>query len=188
MSFFTLISNGISAAAAETTHGESAAGSLPQLDMSWWPSQIFWLGLTFIVLYFFMARHFLPAIGGAIEERKNRIADDLDKASELKSQARDAEEDYNTALADAKARAQAIAAQTRSEIDAEIAALQAETDAALATKVDAAEERIMQMSAAAGEKVRGAARETARAVVETLIDETPSDDVIASAITATAKP
>lgn len=174
------------AAAAEDAHGASSGG-LPQLDPAWWPSQLFWLALTFGVLYFLMARHFLPALGRAIEERKNRIADDLDKASELNLQAKEAEEQYNTALAGAKARAQAIAAETRADVDAEIAALQAETDGKLNEKVAVAESRIATMAAAADEKVREAARDTARAVVETLIDEAPSDDVIANAIAA-AKP
>ena len=62
--------------------------------------------ITFGVLYWLMAGKFLPAIGGAIEERKDRIADDLDQAGDFKRQAEDAENAYNQALSDAKAKAQ----------------------------------------------------------------------------------
>ena len=183
--FVNLIS--VAAAAAETASshgGEAASAGLPQLDPTWWPSQLFWLALTFGVLYWLMAGRFLPSLGGAIEERRDRIADDLDQASEFKREAQDAEDAYNKALADARAKAQGIAGDTRAEVDADIAALQAETDEALDKQIAAAEARIAKMKTDAAAKVREAAIETTRAVVETLIDEAPTDDAVAKAISA----
>ena len=173
----------MSAAAAEA-HGEAASASLPQLDATWWPSQLFWLAFTFGVLYWLMAGKFLPRLGGAIEERRDRIADDLDQAAEFKPQAEDAEDAYNKALADARAKAQSIAADTRAQMDEELAKLQAETDAELDQQLNAAEARIAAMKTDASAKVREAAAETTRAVVETLIDEAPTDDAVAKAIAA----
>ncbi|MFC2951882.1 ATP F0F1 synthase subunit B [Marinicaulis aureus] len=172
------------AAGAVEAHEEAASAGLPQLDPSSWPSQLFWLTLTFGVLYWLMAGKFLPSLGGAIEERRDRIADDLDQAAEFKRQAEDAETAYNKALADARAKAGAIAADTRGEMDKEIAALQAETDEALDKQLGAAEARIASMKADASAKVREAASDTTRAVVETLIDEAPTDDAVAKAIAA----
>ncbi len=170
------------AAGAAEAHEEAASAGLPQLDPTSWPSQLFWLTLTFGALYWLMAGKFLPSLGGAIEERRDRIADDLDQAAEFKRQAEDAESAYNKALADARAKAGAIAADTRAEMDKEIAALQAETEAALESQLGAAEARITAMKADASAKVREAAAETTRAVVETLIDEAPTDDAVAKAI------
>ncbi|WP_425410973.1 F0F1 ATP synthase subunit B [Hyphococcus sp.] len=170
------------AAAPADAHGEASSAGLPQLDPAWWPSQLFWLVVTFGVLYWLMAGRFLPSLGGAIEERRDRIADDLDQASEFKRQADEAEAAYNKALADARAKAQSIAADTRADVDKEIAALQAETDEALDNQLDAAEARIAKMKTDAAEKVREAARDTTRAVVEALIDEAPTDDAIKRAI------
>lgn len=176
----------IAAAAAADTHGEAASASLPQLDPTWWPSQIFWLAVTFGVLYWLMAGKFLPALGGAIEERRDRIADDLDQAAEFRRQAEDAETAYNQALADARAKAQGIAADRRAEVDEEIAALQAETDEALDKQLAAADARITAMKSDAAAKVREAAADTTRAVVEALIDEAPTDDAVAKAIDVVA--
>ena len=170
------------AAAAEEAHGEASSAGLPQLDPSSWPSQLFWLAVTFGVLYAMMHTRFLPAIGGAIEERRDRIADDLDKAGEFKLQAEEAENAYNQALADAKAKAQGIAAETRNEVDRDIAEMQSETDAALEKQVAAAEARISEMKADAAAKVRDAAADTARAIVETLIDEAPTSEAAANAV------
>lgn len=173
--------------ATETAaHGETASAGLPQLDPAWWPSQIFWLVLTFGVLYWLMAGRFLPSLAGAIEERRDRIADDLDQASEFKRQADEAEAAYNKALADARAKAQGIAADTRADVDKEIAELQAETDEALDKQLEAAEARIAKMKADAAAKVREAAADTTRAVVEALIDEAPTDDAVKRAIDSAA--
>ena len=174
----------IASMAAETAadaHGGSSGG-LPQLDPTWWPSQLFWFALTFGGLYWLMAGKFLPAIGAAIEERRNRVADDLDQASEFKTQAEAAEAAYEQALADAKAKAQGIAAETRAEMDTEIARLQAATDADLEKLLAAAEERIATMKADAAVKVREAAADTTKAIVEALIDETPTPDAVSAAI------
>jgi len=177
----------IVAAAAAAGDAAAESGGLPQLDMSTWPSQLFWLAITFGILYWLMAGRFLPAIAGAIEERRDRIADDLDQASEFKGQAETAEAAYNQALADAKAKAQGIAADTRAEVDAEIAEMQAETDGKLQEKLDAAEARISEMKEQATAKVDEAAADATRAIVERLIDEAPTDDAVARAMTNVAR-
>lgn len=171
------------ALAAEAEGGE-AKGGLPQLDTSTWASQIFWLLIAFILLYLLMSRVFLPRLGGVIEQRRQRIADDFDKAAEFKRQADEAEAAYKQALADARARASRIAQETRDQIDDEIRKMQAETDAKLEGEITAAEARIADTSAKAAEAVREAAKETTRSVVMALIDETPSDDAVDAAIAA----
>lgn len=168
-------------AAAETAHGAEKAG-LPQLDSASWPSQLFWLALTFGGLYWLMATYFLPRIGATLEERRDRIADDLDKAAEGRRMAGEAEGAYNRSLADARAKAQAIAAQTRDDVGAEVAELQKEAEESVAEKTEAAEARIAAMKASAAAKVRDAAAETTRAIVETLIKESPVDAVVNAAV------
>ena len=80
MSVFAFVMSAAAAASeAPAEAGAEAGGAgLPQLDPTWWPSQIFWLAIVFIILYWLMASKFLPALGGAIEERRDRIADYLD--------------------------------------------------------------------------------------------------------------
>ena len=182
---FTLMDIAMAAADAADSHAaEPSSGGLPQFDPSSFPSQLFWLVITFSFLYWVMSSFVLPRLGGVIEERRDRIADDLDQASEFKRQAEDAEAAYNSALADAKAKAQAIAADTRAELDAELAQLQSEADAKAAEDVQAAETRIAEMQAQAAAKVKEAAVETTRAIVETLIDEHPTDEAVSTAINA----
>ncbi len=172
--------------AAETAEGAEKAG-LPQLDASSWPSQLFWLAVTFAILYLLMSSYFLPRIGTAIEERRDRIADDLDKAAESRRMAEEAEAAYNRSLADARAKAQAIAAETRDDVVEEVGAMQKDAEARVAEKTTAAEERIGQMKASAAAKVREAAADTTRAIIEALILETPTDATVNAAVAKAAK-
>jgi len=180
----TLILSIAAAATAEAPHGaeETASGGLPQFDPVSFPSQLFWLVVTFGFLYWIMSSMVLPRLGGTIEERRDRIADDFDQAAEFKRQAEEAEKGYNQSLADAKAKSQAIAAEKRAEIDADIASMQAEADAKDEATLKAAEEKLATMKSAATAKVREAASDTAKAIVTTLIDETPTDDAISGAV------
>ena len=75
-------------------HGATAASSssgpkLPQLDLTTYSSQVFWLIVSFVVLYFLVAKLAMPRIAEVLEERQERIEDDLDKAETLKKEASD---------------------------------------------------------------------------------------------------
>jgi F-type H+-transporting ATPase subunit b len=174
--------------AVEEAHGAEAAqagsAGLPQFDPSSWPSQLFWLALTFGVLYWMMAGYFLPHLGRTIAERRDRIADDLDKAAEGRAKASDAEKAYNQALADATAKTQAIAAETRAKLAAQLSELSAAADAEAAKNLAGAEARIAAMKADASKKVREAALDASRAIVAKLLDETPTPETAAAAAAA----
>jgi len=170
-----------SAIAAESASGEEAGG-LPQLDGSTYAGQIFWLLISFALLYFVLSRVFLPRLGGVIEERRNRIADDYDQAAEFKREAEEAKAAYEQSLADAKARAASVAAETRATIDEEIAAAEKESDARLDAEITAAEARIAETAERARGAVREAAADTTKALVDAMIGETPSDQAVETAL------
>lgn len=168
--------------AAAPAEGAEEAGGLPQLNAETYVGQVFWLIITFGLLYAFMSRVFLPRLGGVIEERRNRIADDYDQAAEFKRQAEDAQATYERSLADAKARAASIAAETRASVDADIAEMEAENDAKLEAQVAEAEKRIEATAEAARGAVVEAARDTTKALVAALIGETPTEAAVDAAI------
>lgn len=166
--------------------GAAGAGGLPQLDYGYWPGVIFWVLLAFAILYFVVARGLLPRLGGAIEDRSDKIADDQDKAGELKRQAEQAEASFEAALADARARAHGIIADNRAQLDTDIAADSAAVDAELAKRNAAAEERIAQATADAMANVESLAVEAAGGVVEKLTGVTPDAAAVSAAVTAQA--
>ena len=167
--------------------GEDATG-LPQLDATTYASQVFWLLVTFALLYLLMDRVFLPRLGGVIEERRNRIADDYDQAAEFSRQAEDAQTAYDRSLADAKARAASISAETRAAIDADIKEMEAESDARLEGEIAAAEASIRQTAEAARAAVQTAAREATADIVEALTGRRPDPSEVDAALAQAQEP
>lgn len=173
--------------AAETTHtdGEHAAeavSGLPQLDISTWTSQIFWLVLTFAVLYFALSRFILPNLRDTIGNRTDRIADDLDSASRMKLEAEEAEKAYEQSLRDARAKASNVAESTRQSLDAEI---QSELDAADAKadrKSELAETRIREIKMAAIANIDAVAADVAGTLVTELTGKTMTDAALRAAV------
>src|ERR1700731_2214974 len=91
----------------------------PPFDRDTFPSQLFWLAICFIALYVMTARLVRPRVGGIIESRSRRIPDDLAEGSRFRGEAEAAMAAYEKALADARARSQAIAGETRDKLQAE---------------------------------------------------------------------
>jgi F-type H+-transporting ATPase subunit b len=175
---------------AETTaHTEAPAEhhAFPPFDKQHFPSQLFWLAVTFILLYLLMARIALPRIGSILAERSKRIADDLAAAHGFKERSEAANAAYLKALADANARAQAIASETRARQVAEAKAGIERLEAELNEKLAAAERSIATTRAAAMNNVGTIAAETASAIVERLIGVAPNPQDVTAAVGDAAK-
>ncbi|MBL4852764.1 MAG: F0F1 ATP synthase subunit B' [Robiginitomaculum sp.] len=138
------------------------------LDPATFSSQIFWLLLSFGVLLFLLAKVLLPRLGGILEERSNRIADDIDAASRMQKKAELAGKAYEQSLGDARAKAHNVAETTRASVNAELEAEMQTADAETAIQMERAEAKIQKTRAAALANVDDIASETAKAVVEHL--------------------
>ena len=79
---------------------------MPQLDISVFPTQLFWLALIFIALYLILWKVALPRVTEVRESRQVRIESDLEKAEALKTEAEAALADYERTIAEATAKAQ----------------------------------------------------------------------------------
>src|ERR1700674_5909168 len=93
-----------------TTTPSGPHGVFPPFDKETFFSQLFWLAICFVALYVMASKLILPRVGSIIAERRDRIAGDLAEAGRMKDEADAAVAAYEKALADARARAQAIAA------------------------------------------------------------------------------
>ncbi|MBC8013292.1 MAG: F0F1 ATP synthase subunit B' [Methyloceanibacter sp.] len=142
---------------------------MPQLDVNDFAPQLIWLAISFILLYLIMSRLALPRVGSILDERAGRIAGDLATAAKLREETAQAIADYEKALADAKARAQAIARKAREEIAADVEARRAESDALNAGRLADAEKRITALKESALTHVGEIAIETAEALVARLL-------------------
>jgi F-type H+-transporting ATPase subunit b len=175
------------AEAAHTTSTEHVPagehkGGFPPFDSHSYASQLVWLVLAFVLLYALMAKWALPRVGAIIENRQKHIADDVADAGKLKAQSDEAIAAYEKALADARARAQAIANETRDTQAAAAEVRRKSLEDELNVKLADAEKTIAATKTAAMSNVRGIAEDAARAIVERLIGTAPSDQAVTAAV------
>src|SRR5262245_66536625 len=88
-------------------------GGFPPFNKDTFASQLLWITLAFVGLYFLMSRLALPRIGSIIEDRKQRIASDFAEAEGHKAESDAASVAYEKSLAYARSLAQALDNETR---------------------------------------------------------------------------
>lgn len=147
---------------------------MPQLEVSTFVPQLFWLAITFGVLFLLMWKVGLPRVGGLIDARRKRIDDDLAAAAQLKDEAEATLAAYQHTLAAARAQAQAAVKETTDRLAAEAAERQRQLGESLAQLVAAAERDIAAATQRAFGEMREIAVDVARSVTEK-VTGTPAD-------------
>lgn len=173
-------------AATDAGYAADAAPSMPQLDFSSFPNQIFWLVVTLVVIYLVLSRVALPRIGSILAERQGTITNDIAAAEDLKAKALDAEAAYEKALADARAQAQRIVGETKIEIQAELNQAIARADAEIAARSAEAEKAIAEIRAGSMAAVQEVATDTAAEIVSAMSGKVDAK-AVADAVAARMK-
>ena len=161
---------------------EHKSGGLPQLHAPDFAPQLFWLAVTFVLLYWIMSKVALPRIGEVIEERRDRIQRDLAAAERLKGETDKALQTYEKALSDARGSASAIARKTRDELGAEVDKERKAVEDQLAKKLADAEASIAATKNKALASVKDIAGDTVVEIVNALTNINVTKDEAVRAI------
>jgi F-type H+-transporting ATPase subunit b len=155
---------------------------MPQLEVSTFVPQLFWLAITFGLLFLLMAKLGLPRVGGLLEARRKRIDDDLAQAAQLKAEAEAALAAYQQSMAAARAQAQAAVKETTDRLAAEAAERQRQLNESLAEQLTAAEREIVAAKQRALSEMHEIAIEVGRSVAEKVIGSAPDTASLAVAV------
>jgi F-type H+-transporting ATPase subunit b len=155
---------------------------MPQLDVSTFVPQLFWLAITFGLLFLLMAKIGLPRVGGVIEARRKRIDDDLARAAQMKAEAETVMAAYQQALATARAEAQAAVKKTTDRLAAEAAERQRQLSETLAQQIAAAEREIAAAKQRALSDMHDIAVAVGRSVVEKVTGTAADPASLAAAV------
>ncbi|MGL4440533.1 MAG: F0F1 ATP synthase subunit B', partial [Bosea sp. (in: a-proteobacteria)] len=150
-------------------------------------SQLLWLAIFFGLLYWLVSKVFAPRLTEVIEGRASRIAKDLDEAAAAKAKAEEAGLAYEKSLAEAKAKAQAIAQARRDEVNAAAEVRRKSLEGDLAARLAAAEVQIAATKTKAMANVESIAAEAASAIVQRLGGVAPSKGDLDVALEAAMK-
>jgi F-type H+-transporting ATPase subunit b len=166
--------------------GAPHEASFPPFDPTTFSSTLVWLALTFGVLFIVMSKVGLPRVESILKHRATKIRTDLGAAFKSREEANQASAAYDKMLAEAKAKSQALAQETRARVKLEQDTKRIALEADLNAKLQAAELQIAERKASAMASVGEIANEAAAAIVSHITGK-PADPAVIAAAVAQAK-
>jgi F-type H+-transporting ATPase subunit b len=155
---------------------------MPQLVVADYTPQLFWLAITFILLYALMSRLLLPKVGGMLAERDRYIEDELGRAERLKGETDEALRGYEAALSQARAEAQNLHRETGAAISALSAKREQAFAAELAERTRKAEGSIDAAKRGALKALPQIATEVASSAVQRLTNKAAPVERVGAAV------
>ncbi len=141
---------------------------MPQLDFSIFPSQFFWLAVSFFLMLFIFSRFIIPKTGEMINLRKAKIDEYLEKASALKVKVEKTLDKYNQALKKATDEANASLRETQQEMAEMVERRQNELAAELKHQIEESEAKINAGKEKALKRLEPAVEELAQEILKKL--------------------
>ena len=160
---------------------------MPQLDPTWFASQLFWLAVTFVTLYVLLSRFILPSLQDVIARRAGAHTGDIEAAQSLKLQAEAARVEYERTMAQAREKAQAMLTEATLASKAKAEQASRDLDQQVARKLAEASQRIATKKKELMDALTPTAVQLAGMIVERLTQEKTGEDRLATIVGEVSK-
>ena len=158
------------------------SGGMPQLNPEFWISQIFWLTLTFGVLYIALSKLILPKISANLESRKSQILENIEAAEKQRKESELKIEEYDKIIQNSKSEAKNYFNQTREKVLKDINLKKETLDKDLDKEIKNAESEIQAFKEKAPEKINKIATETSTDLLQHLIGSEVNNSSISAIV------
>jgi len=145
------------------------SGGMPQLNPEFWISQIFWLTLTFGILYIVLSKLILPKISANLELRKSQIQDNVEAADKQRENSESKLKEYDDIVLKSKLEANNIFKEAREKVLKDINNKKEILDKQIDEEIKKAEKEISLLRKSAPEKINKIAIDTSSELVKRLI-------------------
>ena len=145
------------------------SGGMPQLNPEFWISQIFWLTLTFGILYFVLSKMILPKISANLELRKSQIQENIEAADKQRNESEKKLKEYDEIILKTKIDANNIFKNARDKAIKDINLKREALDNQIDEEIKKAEKEINNLKKDAPEKINKIAIETSSIILKKVI-------------------
>ena len=163
------------------------SGGMPQLNPEFWISQIFWLIITFGILFIVLTKVILPKISDNLETRKSQILENIETADKQKEESQKKIDEYDKIILDSKLKAKNHFNEAREKILDNINKKRAALEKDLDQEIDVVEKELSDLRNKSGEKINKIAAETSAELIKELIGEEVNSSSIAAIVDAQSK-
>ena len=165
----------------------AAEAGMPQLDPTYWASQAFWLILTFTVLYISMAKLYLPKIKNNLDDRENKIKDDLDAANKFKDLSELKLKEYEKILENSKKEVIKIHLDSKNKLDKDIQTKKDVMDKEIETEITKAQQEINELKKNSILDIQNISKDLASNIIENISGDKLNESSIKATIAEVAK-
>ena len=130
---------------AINTNLYSAEAGMPQLDPTYWASQAFWLILVFTILYISISKFYLPKIKDNLDNRENKIKEDIENANKFKEQSEAKAKEYDLILENAKKEVSKIHFESKNILDKDIQSKKKTMEKEIEKEILKAQKKILEL-------------------------------------------
>ena len=158
------------------------SGGMPQLNPEFWISQIFWLIITFGILFIILTKVILPKISDNLETRKSQILENIETADRQKEESQKKIDEYEKIILDSKVKAKNYFNDAREKILDDINKKRTAIEKDLDEEIGGVEKELSDLKNKSGEKINKIAAETSAELIKELIGEEVNSSSIAAIV------
>ena len=182
-SYFSLV---IATLAINTDLFAAEAG-MPQLDPKYWASQAFWLILIFTILYISIAKFYLPKIKNNLDDRENKIKDDVDDANKFKELSESKFKEYEKILADAKKEVIKIQMDSKNILDKDIQSKKEAMEKEIENEISKAQKEIDELKRSSLNDIQNISENITSSIIENISGDKLNESSIKAAVEDVSK-
>jgi len=160
----------------------AAEAGMPQLDPTYWASQAFWLILVFSILYISIAKFYLPKIKKNLDDRENKIKEDLDEANKMKSLSEKKLEEYNIILENSKKEVAKILLESKNTLNKDIQSKKDSMEKEIENEISKAQKEILQLKKNSINSINNISQEITSNIIEKISGDKLNESSIKAAV------
>ena len=165
----------------------AAEAGMPQLDPTYWASQAFWLILIFTILYISIAKFYLPKIKNNLDDRENKIKDDVDDANKFKDLSESKFKEYEKILADAKKEVIKIQMESKNILDKDIQSKKEAMEKEIENEISKAQKEIDELKRNSLNDIQNISENIASSIIENISGDKLNESSVKAAVEDVSK-
>jgi F-type H+-transporting ATPase subunit b len=146
----------------------AAEAGMPQLDPTYWASQAFWLILVFTILYISISKFYLPKIKINLDDRENKIKEDLDYANKFKNLSELKLKEYEKILEKSKRDIIKIHLDSKNKLDKDIQIKKDAMEKEIEIEITKAQKEIVELKKSSTLDIQNISKDLASNIIENI--------------------
>ena len=165
----------------------AAEAGMPQLDPKYWASQAFWLILVFSILYLSIAKFYLPKIKKNLDNRENKIKEDLDEANKMKSLSEKKLKEYNIILENSKKEVTKILLEAKNTLDKSIQTKKETIEKDIENQLTKAQKEILELKTSSINSINTISQEISSNIIEKMSGDKLNESSVKAVVEESSK-